>query len=120
MPFERGVILCREYNVESLLRPLLEYQLTENSPPLAPKHITATTFRMKKSKDPQTPKITKPKKSSSLLPKSSMDEHRGLGLPAHLFDQNDDDMSTSELEQDELEEDYRQRRRHYRTSVFGL
>lgn len=117
VPFERGVILCREYNVESLLRPLLEYQLTENSPPLAPKHITATTFRMKKSKDPQIPKIRKPKKSSSLLPKSSMDEHRGLGLPAHLFDQNDDDMSTSELEQDELEEDYRQRRRHYHSDV---
>ncbi|KAG0094926.1 hypothetical protein BGZ93_006555 [Podila epicladia] len=104
VPFERGVMLCREYNVESLLRPLLEYQLTEQSPPLAPKHITATTFRMKKSKDPQTPKIRKPKKSSSLLPKSVVDEHRILGLPTHMFDQNDDDMSTSELEMDEMDE----------------
>ncbi|KAF9293270.1 hypothetical protein BGZ74_011784 [Mortierella antarctica] len=117
VPFERGVMLCREYNVESLLRPLLEYQLTEQSPPLAPKHITATTFRMKKSKDPQTPKIRKPKKSSSLLPKSTMDEHRGLGLPTHMFDQNDDDMSTSELEMDELDEGYNQRRRHYHSDV---
>ncbi|KAG0020061.1 hypothetical protein BGZ81_009477 [Podila clonocystis] len=117
VPFERGVMLCREYNVESLLRPLLEYQLTEQSPPLAPKHITATTFRMKKSKDPQTPKIRKPKKSSSLLPKSTMDERRGLGLPAHLFDQNDDDMSTSELEMDSLDEEYHQRRRNYHSDV---
>ncbi|KAG0330886.1 hypothetical protein BG004_001939 [Podila humilis] len=108
VPYERGVVLCHEYNVETMLRPLLEYQPTEESPPLAPKHITATTFRSRKSKDlsmdPKAKTAVKKSDSSHPLPRS-LEEHKGLGLPAHMFNHYDSDVSANELDQDQQKED---------------
>ncbi|KAK5828560.1 apses-domain-containing protein [Linnemannia elongata] len=64
VPYERGVQLCQEYNVMDVLQPLLGYEIRANSPPLAPKHVTAATNRPRKPKEPRVPgapKIKKPK-----------------------------------------------------------
>ncbi|KAG0150108.1 hypothetical protein CROQUDRAFT_720629 [Cronartium quercuum f. sp. fusiforme G11] len=46
VPFERGVELSKQYGVDHLLAPLHDYQPSANdSPPLAPKHITAPSNR---------------------------------------------------------------------------
>ncbi|KAK3828486.1 MAG: hypothetical protein J3Q66DRAFT_276590 [Benniella sp.] len=53
VPFERGIQLCQEYGVVSLLQPLLDYNTTQASPPLAPKHITAASNRPRKPREPR-------------------------------------------------------------------
>ncbi|KAI8361192.1 hypothetical protein B0O80DRAFT_436980 [Mortierella sp. GBAus27b] len=53
VPFERGIQLCQEYNVVHLLQPLLDYNTTQASPPLAPKHITAASNRPRKPREPR-------------------------------------------------------------------
>lgn len=53
MPFERGIQLCQEYNVVHLLQALLDYNTTQASPPLAPKHITAASNRPRKPREPR-------------------------------------------------------------------
>lgn len=45
---ERGVALSRQYGVDLLLQPIFDYVPTADSPPLAPKHITAPPARPKK------------------------------------------------------------------------
>ncbi|KAI0952039.1 hypothetical protein AcV7_007963 [Taiwanofungus camphoratus] len=41
IPLERGLQLCRLYNCEQLLRPIIDFQPEATSPPLAPKHLVA-------------------------------------------------------------------------------
>ncbi|KDQ64897.1 hypothetical protein JAAARDRAFT_28551 [Jaapia argillacea MUCL 33604] len=41
IPLERSIELCKQYNCEHLLRPILEFQAAAKSPPLAPKHLVA-------------------------------------------------------------------------------
>lgn len=48
VPMERGVALSRQYGVDRLLQPIFDYLPTADSPPLAPKHITALPARPKK------------------------------------------------------------------------
>ncbi|KAF8639922.1 hypothetical protein AX17_001173 [Amanita inopinata Kibby_2008] len=43
IPLERGLNLAKQYNCEHLLRPIIEFQPAAKSPPLAPKHLVATT-----------------------------------------------------------------------------
>ncbi|RDB20449.1 Cell division cycle-related protein res2/pct1 [Hypsizygus marmoreus] len=45
IPLERGLNLAKQYNCETLLRPIIEFQPAAKSPPLAPKHLVATTTR---------------------------------------------------------------------------
>ncbi|KAG6833857.1 hypothetical protein H0H87_011791 [Tephrocybe sp. NHM501043] len=45
IPLERGLSLAKQYNCESLLRPIIEFQPAAKSPPLAPKHLVASTAR---------------------------------------------------------------------------
>ncbi|KAL0949188.1 hypothetical protein HGRIS_009266 [Hohenbuehelia grisea] len=42
IPLERGLSLARQYHCEVLLRPIIDYQPTAKSPPLAPKHLAAS------------------------------------------------------------------------------
>ncbi|KNZ79588.1 Cell division cycle-related protein res2/pct1 [Termitomyces sp. J132] len=42
IPLERGLSLAKQYNCESLLRPIIDFQPAAKSPPLAPKHLVAT------------------------------------------------------------------------------
>ncbi|KAJ7755651.1 hypothetical protein DFH07DRAFT_920303 [Mycena maculata] len=43
IPLERGLSLAKQYNCETLLRPIIEFQPAAKSPPLAPKHLVAST-----------------------------------------------------------------------------
>ena len=43
IPLERGLGLAKQYNCEQLLRPIIEFQPAAKSPPLAPKHLVAST-----------------------------------------------------------------------------
>ncbi|KAG5335023.1 hypothetical protein C0989_002451, partial [Termitomyces sp. Mn162] len=45
IPLERGLSLAKQYNCESLLRPIIDFQPAAKSPPLAPKHLVASTAR---------------------------------------------------------------------------
>ncbi|KAF8927085.1 hypothetical protein BGZ58_010644 [Dissophora ornata] len=79
VPFERGVQLCQEYNVVHLLQPLIDYQPTQTSPPLAPKHITAASNRPRKPREPRPLETLSPgymgKEKTKLIKKKS--KHRG-------------------------------------------
>ena len=46
---ERGIALSRQYGVDRLLQPIFDYVPTRDSPPPAPKHITAAPTRPRKS-----------------------------------------------------------------------
>ena len=48
---DRGIALSRQYGVDRLLQPIFDYVPTADSPPLAPKHITAPPARPKKKLD---------------------------------------------------------------------
>lgn len=43
IPLERGLHLAKQYNCDSILRPIIEFQPAAKSPPLAPKHLVANT-----------------------------------------------------------------------------
>ncbi|KIY71844.1 transcription factor [Cylindrobasidium torrendii FP15055 ss-10] len=43
IPMERGLQLARQYNCEHLLRPIIDFQPSTKSPPLAPKHLISTS-----------------------------------------------------------------------------
>ncbi|GAA5854636.1 hypothetical protein JCM8547_004919 [Rhodosporidiobolus lusitaniae] len=51
VPMERGIALARQYGVDRLLQPIIDYIPTADSPPLAPKHITAAPTRPRKKHD---------------------------------------------------------------------
>ncbi|KAF8984117.1 hypothetical protein BGZ52_013158 [Haplosporangium bisporale] len=93
VPFARGVLLCEEYNVKHLLRPLLEYQATSSSPPLAPKHITAATNRPRKPREPR--KAGTPTSDYGDGDDTTMTSVKG-GF---------DDMSSSEMDDDQSQAD---------------
>ncbi|KAF9538949.1 hypothetical protein EC957_006009 [Mortierella hygrophila] len=111
VPYERGLQLCQEYNVVYLLQPILEYQATKTSPPLAPKHITAASNRPRKPREPRpvgstpvgTPKMKKSKIdiAAQILPKP-MDLI--IGLPEETstpFEEGDTGTALSGTEGDE-------------------
>ncbi|KAF8603458.1 apses-domain-containing protein [Ceratobasidium sp. AG-I] len=52
VPLERGLLLARQYNVEVILRPIIDYTPTTSSPPLAPKHLTAPPARVRQKPTP--------------------------------------------------------------------
>jgi transcription factor MBP1 len=51
IPIERGLALAKQYGVEDLLRPIIDYVPTSVSPPPAPKHIVAPPTKTKKDKE---------------------------------------------------------------------
>lgn len=53
VPFERGKALAVLYEVDKDLAPILEFVKGDESPPLAPKHVTAASARPKKSRETQ-------------------------------------------------------------------
>ncbi|KAG1152522.1 hypothetical protein G6F37_008603 [Rhizopus arrhizus] len=61
VPFERGVALAEQYQVDILLRPIFDYVQGDISPPLAPKHFNSFASRLKKIKtiEPKKKKATK-------------------------------------------------------------
>ncbi|KAF8897199.1 hypothetical protein BD779DRAFT_1489482 [Infundibulicybe gibba] len=43
IPLDRGLGLAKQYGCDVLLRPIIEFQPAAKSPPLAPKHLVAST-----------------------------------------------------------------------------
>nr|XP_031858791.1 uncharacterized protein CI109_005744 [Kwoniella shandongensis]KAA5525863.1 hypothetical protein CI109_005744 [Kwoniella shandongensis] len=56
IPIERGLALAKQYGVEDLLRPLIDYVPTSVSPPPAPKHAVAPPTKTKKEKESKAAK----------------------------------------------------------------
>lgn len=48
---DRGIALSRQYGVDRLLQPIFDFVPTADSPPLAPKHITAPPVRPRRRGD---------------------------------------------------------------------
>ncbi|TCD71274.1 hypothetical protein EIP91_011045 [Steccherinum ochraceum] len=59
IPLERGLSLCKQYNCEHLLLPIIDFQPDASSPPLAPKHlVTPQLGKPLSRKDAPTPSST--------------------------------------------------------------
>ncbi|KAF7313518.1 hypothetical protein HMN09_00507700 [Mycena chlorophos] len=43
IPLDRGIALCKQYNCEAQLRPIIDFQPAAKSPPLAPKHLVTSS-----------------------------------------------------------------------------
>ncbi|KAI9305880.1 hypothetical protein BJ944DRAFT_239253 [Cunninghamella echinulata] len=59
VPLERAAALAKQYNVDGLIEPLLTYVKGAESPPLAPKHVTAASTKQKKPREKRTRKRNK-------------------------------------------------------------
>ncbi|KAJ8086176.1 Transcription factor mbp1 [Marasmius tenuissimus] len=42
IPLERGLALAKQYNCDTLLKPIIEFQPAAKSPPLAPRHLVSS------------------------------------------------------------------------------
>ncbi|ORZ12684.1 hypothetical protein BCR42DRAFT_75393 [Absidia repens] len=59
VPLEKAANLAAHYNVDTLIKPLLEFVKGDESPPLAPKHSTAATTKIRKPRERRTQKKVK-------------------------------------------------------------
>ena len=93
---ERSVQLAQQYRIETALNPLLTYEPGADSPPLAPKHVTAPPSRSRKSAPiqglPSTSRVVPapPLSTSKYLPANNSNlKNRDIS------DNEDDPMSPS-------------------------
>ncbi|CAG8684293.1 13880_t:CDS:2, partial [Acaulospora morrowiae] len=61
VPYQTGVDLAERYHVKELLQPIIEFEPSSESPPLAPKHVTAASNKPRKPREPKEPKAIKPR-----------------------------------------------------------
>ena len=85
IPLERGLTLAKQYNCEVLLRPIIEFTPAAKSPPLAPKHLVATTVsrpaRKAAANDiPQAGPIINTRSSRRQAPIEEESEHETLSI----------------------------------------
>lgn len=59
VPLEKAAQLAKHYKVDALIQPLLDFVKGDESPPLAPKHVTATSTKPRKPRERRTRKKTK-------------------------------------------------------------
>ncbi|KAK6526242.1 hypothetical protein TWF694_004851 [Orbilia ellipsospora] len=64
VPLERGREIAAQYKVEDLLDPIVNFRPTTESPPLAPKHVTAASSKPRAPRGSGTKAGTNPKKIS--------------------------------------------------------
>lgn len=74
VPFERGVELAKQYNVDHLLKPLLDFVPGSESPPTAPKHLTAATYKTRKPPQTRRKRIKQDLDGSDIENSSHYDE----------------------------------------------
>lgn len=86
---DRGIALSRQYGVDRLLQPIFDFVPTADSPPLAPKHITAAPSRPRRKHDVaiDLEGIPPPPPPSSSMGKSG---RRSVASSAN-YDELDDD-----------------------------
>ncbi|CAE6493076.1 unnamed protein product [Rhizoctonia solani] len=76
VPLDRGMQLAQQYHVENILRPIIEFTPAASSPPLAPKHLTAPSSRLRQKETPgleQEPEKVAAPVAESQLPRGSED-----------------------------------------------
>lgn len=76
IPLDRGIHLCQQYNCETLLRPIIEFQpeASDKSPPLAPKHLVAP---------PSHPRLPARREQHASTPTVSTRSSRRAVIPTH-------------------------------------
>lgn len=91
IPIERGLALAKQYGVEDLLRPIIDYEATAVSPPPAPKHAVAPPTKAKKEKKESTatPSKTGPSSSAALQAQAHLGTGKGK-MPNSTPDVEDD------------------------------
>ena len=85
IPLERGLTLAKQYNCEVLLRPIIEFTPAAKSPPLAPKHLVASTVSRPARKAvandiPQAGTIINTRSSRRQAPIEEESEHDTLSI----------------------------------------
>jgi ankyrin repeat protein len=85
IPLERGLTLAKQYNCEVLLRPIIEFTPAAKSPPLAPKHLAASTVNRPARKAavhdiPQVATIINTRSSRRQAPIEEESEHDTLSI----------------------------------------
>jgi transcription factor MBP1 len=93
IPIERGLALAKQYGVEDLLRPIIDYEATAVSPPPAPKHAVAPPTKAKKEKKESTATPSKTGPSSSAALQAQAHLGTGKGKAANSTPDVEDDMS---------------------------
>lgn len=51
--------MAQQYNVDTLLQPIIDFVKGDQSPPMAPKHVTAASHRPRKPREPRRNKRTR-------------------------------------------------------------
>ncbi|KAG0162810.1 hypothetical protein DFQ28_000739 [Apophysomyces sp. BC1034] len=88
VPFDRGIALAQQYQVDRILQPILEFVKGDDSPPLAPKHVTAASTRPRKPREPRRKRA-----------KRHDDELSEIDDSSQYSDMHDNDVSIIEPEQ---------------------
>ncbi|WVR04994.1 hypothetical protein IAU60_002006 [Kwoniella sp. DSM 27419] len=104
IPIERGLALAKQYGVEDLLRPIIDYVPTSVSPPPAPKHAVAPPTKSKKDKEGKaakeqgTPSKTGPTSAAALAAQAQLAAQRNNRMQEST---PDNDISLRSAEADE-------------------
>ncbi|KAF3932039.1 hypothetical protein ABW20_dc0104450 [Dactylellina cionopaga] len=80
VPLERGREIASQYKVEDLLDPIVNFRPTTESPPLAPKHVTAASAKPRAPRGAGPKASANPKKltSKALDPKRPINSRTGM------------------------------------------
>ncbi|ORX39670.1 hypothetical protein BD324DRAFT_614549 [Kockovaella imperatae] len=102
IPIERGLALAKQYGVEDLLRPIIDYVPTSVSPPPAPKHVVAPPTKTKKDKEGKgkdgTPLKTGPMSAAALQAQAQLAAQRNASGQKKRIDSTPDDTTMRSAE----------------------
>ncbi|WWC69685.1 uncharacterized protein I206_103628 [Kwoniella pini CBS 10737] len=105
IPIERGLALAKQYGVEDLLRPIIDYVPTSVSPPPAPKHTVAPPTKSRKekekkgSKEQGTPSKTGPTSAAALQAQAQLAASRTTKRMQESTPDVDTSMRSGEVEE---------------------
>ncbi|WVW83398.1 hypothetical protein I302_105417 [Kwoniella bestiolae CBS 10118] len=111
IPIERGLALAKQYGVEDLLRPIIDYVPTSVSPPPAPKHTVAPPTKSRKererksNKEQSTPSKTGPTSAAALQAQAQLaaSASASASRTTHRMQESTPDVDTS-MRSGEVEE----------------
>ncbi|KAI9361720.1 ankyrin repeat-containing domain protein [Pilaira anomala] len=100
VPFERGVALAEHYHVDNVLRPIFDFVKGDQSPPLAPKHVTAASSR------PRKIRTTEPKRKKVAVKAMELEPMEGdvSGFSLYELTQDNKKRNRSMMEESDQED----------------
>ncbi|KAI8095787.1 hypothetical protein BDF21DRAFT_435867 [Thamnidium elegans] len=116
VPFEKGVALAEHYHVDNVLRPIFDFIRGDESPPLAPKHVTAASTRPRKirNSEPKRKKASAKREERMTLPLEENDgDVSGFSLYDFSLDRKRNRFMLEESDQDDLDGTYAQKLLQY-------